>query len=277
MGFENFIPPFATAKGEGVLQGVNYASGSAGLRDETGRNLGINIGLNQQLENHKITMSRIVNLLKDDKLATDYLSKCLYTVGMGSNDYINNYFKPTFSSASRIFSPEQYATVLIKQYSQQLTTLYSLGARRVALSGLGPIGCTPDAIASQGTKGKLCVMEVNNAVRIFNEKLMQLVDQLNETFKDAKFICLDNFGLLLQQIASLGTNFQITACCDVEKQTGLCVPNKAPCSTRQFSLFFDSFHPSEATNSVIASMQQIQFFLPSFLGDMGSTIRHLIP
>ena len=37
LGFENFIPPFATATGTDIVSGLNYASGSAGIRDETGQ------------------------------------------------------------------------------------------------------------------------------------------------------------------------------------------------------------------------------------------------
>lgn len=37
LGFSDFIPPFATATvTEDILNGVNYASGVAGIRDETG-------------------------------------------------------------------------------------------------------------------------------------------------------------------------------------------------------------------------------------------------
>lgn len=39
MGFDDFIPPYATASGRQLLQGVNFASAAAGIRDETGRQL----------------------------------------------------------------------------------------------------------------------------------------------------------------------------------------------------------------------------------------------
>ncbi|XP_022715688.1 GDSL esterase/lipase At1g29670-like isoform X2 [Durio zibethinus] len=276
LGFENFIPPFSTAKDEEVLQGVNYASGSAGILDETGRNLGINIGFNKQIKNHLITVSRIVSMLKDQNLATKHLNKCLYSVAIGSNDYINNYYKPAFYTSSSTFSPEQYATVLIKQYAKQLKNLYGLGARTVTLSGLGPIGCTPDAIISHGTNGKLCVEEVNNVIQFFNNKLKQLVDELNETFQDAKFIFLDNFGPLLRRVSLLGSLLKLAACCDVEMRTGQCIPNKAPCRDRKFFLFFDNFHPSEAINFLVAKNHRTKLFRPS-LKDIASDIRGLIP
>lgn len=39
---------------------------------------------------------------------------------MGSNDYINNYFVPNNYSTSRTYTTDQFATVLVRQYSQQL-------------------------------------------------------------------------------------------------------------------------------------------------------------
>ncbi|KAJ0829039.1 putative triacylglycerol lipase [Helianthus annuus] len=39
LGFDKFIPPFATAKGGEIVTGVNYASGAAGIRAETGQHL----------------------------------------------------------------------------------------------------------------------------------------------------------------------------------------------------------------------------------------------
>lgn len=39
LGFNGYIPPYATARGRDILRGVNYASAAAGIRDETGRQL----------------------------------------------------------------------------------------------------------------------------------------------------------------------------------------------------------------------------------------------
>lgn len=39
LGFDNFIPPYANTVGEDITLGVNYASGAAGIRNETGTHL----------------------------------------------------------------------------------------------------------------------------------------------------------------------------------------------------------------------------------------------
>lgn len=37
LGFDHHMPPFSTANGDQILQGVNYASAGAGIRPETGK------------------------------------------------------------------------------------------------------------------------------------------------------------------------------------------------------------------------------------------------
>ena len=55
---------------------------------------GVRISLDKQLVNHGITFSRITKSLGSKDSATQHLNKCLYYVGMGSNDYLNNYYMP---------------------------------------------------------------------------------------------------------------------------------------------------------------------------------------
>ena len=39
LGFDDYIPPYASASGQDILKGVNYASAAAGIREETGQQL----------------------------------------------------------------------------------------------------------------------------------------------------------------------------------------------------------------------------------------------
>lgn len=39
LGFDSYIPPYSTARGQDILKGVNYASAAAGIIEETGRQL----------------------------------------------------------------------------------------------------------------------------------------------------------------------------------------------------------------------------------------------
>ncbi|KAF5738287.1 putative zinc finger protein [Tripterygium wilfordii] len=252
LGFEEFIPPYATANGSELLQGVNYASGSAGIRDETGKQLGHCISIDEQLQHHKITISNIVNILGDQTQATNHLNKCLYSVQVGSNDYLNNYFVPEYYKTSTQYTPEQYAAVLAKQYSHQLRTLYNHGARKFALFGMGPIGCTPHAIMTYGTSGSLCVDKLNDAAMLFNDQLKLLTDQLNMELKDAKFAYVNILEIMLN-LAKYFPDFKpaVSPCCPVN-EFGQCVPSKSPCFLRNLHIFWDAFHPTEAANIITA-------------------------
>ncbi|KAL5856650.1 hypothetical protein ACOSQ3_004108 [Xanthoceras sorbifolium] len=207
LGFDEYIPSFASAHGQEILKGVNYASGSAGILDETGQHLGARISLNNQIKNHQTTISRIETMKGKDS-ATNLLNKCMYTVGMGSNDYINNYLSNSYNTRT-MYTPEQYATVLIQQYSQQLKKLYEYGARKVAVLGIGPLGCTPGNVALHGTNGSLCVGFINDAVELFNSKLISLVDEFNKDLHDAKFIYVNIYGMALVAVKDFCNSYYL--------------------------------------------------------------------
>lgn len=73
-----------------------------------------------QVNNYKNIAQQIVRIIGNENSAANYLSKCIYSIGVGSNDYLNNYFMPQYYSTSRQYTPQQYANVLIQQYTQQL-------------------------------------------------------------------------------------------------------------------------------------------------------------
>jgi len=81
---------------------------------------GANIPLRIQINNHKIIVSQIALKLGGMQQAINYLGKCLYYVNIGSNDYINNYYKPNDYPTSHMYNPEQYAEALINQLSLNL-------------------------------------------------------------------------------------------------------------------------------------------------------------
>lgn len=257
LGFENYyIPPFAKASESDILKGLNYASGSAGIRDETGLNWGVNINMTTQIENHRKTVWRIAGLLGSKKSADEHLNKCLYSVVVGSNDYINNYFMPQVFDTSKKYTPEQFAEVLTQQYSQQLRTLHLLGARKVTLQGLLPIGCTPNATHSYDKQKSLCVDNINDAAYLFNQKLKSVVSQLNHDFSDAKFVFIDIVDIPLTNTAVPGVNVEISSCCDVNIN-GLCDRGRDSCHPKVLSPFWDGFHPSQAINKIIADITYV--------------------
>ncbi|KAG7532571.1 GDSL lipase/esterase [Arabidopsis thaliana x Arabidopsis arenosa] len=256
LGFDDYITPYASARGQDILRGVNYASAAAGIRDETGRQLGGRIAFAGQVANHVNTVSQVVNILGDQNEASNYLSKCIYSIGLGSNDYLNNYFMPNFYSTGNQFSPESYADDLVTRYTEQLRILYTNGARKFALIGVGAIGCSPNELAQNSRDGRTCDERINSANRIFNSKLISMVDAFNQNTPDAKFTYINAYGIfqdIVTNPARYGFSVTNAGCCGVGRNNGqiTCLPGQAPCLNRNEYVFWDAFHPGEAANIVI--------------------------
>lgn len=52
--------------------------------------------------------------------AADRLARSIVFVGMGSNDYLNNYLAPNYDTRRR-YDPHQFAGLLARQFASQLT------------------------------------------------------------------------------------------------------------------------------------------------------------
>ncbi|KAF5760936.1 putative triacylglycerol lipase [Helianthus annuus] len=249
LGLTDFIPPFATATNQEIIRGVNYASGAAGIRDDTGRELGDRISLDRQLLNHATIVSRLSLLQRNRTFTNEYLKKCIYTVNMGSNDYINNYLMPEEYIAGRIYTPDRFAELLIRKYSLQLRRLYNLGARKIAVFGLGFLGCTPAEIARFGTNGEPCVESINNATMLFNVRLKPLIDDLNNDLPQGRFTFINVTSISTPEDGVVLPN---VPCCQL-RSDGQCVPNSIPCPDRNLFIWYDGYHPTQVANTVLAN------------------------
>lgn len=65
--------------------------------------------------------------------------------------------------------------------------LYGLGARRVLVTGTGPLGCVPAELACYSRNGE-CAEELQLAASLFNPQLVQMIDQLNTQIGHTAFI-----------------------------------------------------------------------------------------
>uniref|UniRef100_A0A803MVB8 GDSL esterase/lipase n=1 Tax=Chenopodium quinoa TaxID=63459 RepID=A0A803MVB8_CHEQI len=84
----------------------------------------------------------------------------------------------------------------IRPETGQHLTLYRNGARKVAVFGLGLVGCTLGQVI-QNRPHSLCVDKVNIAVLLMNDKLKTLVAELNRKYRDAKFTYINLQGMVI--------------------------------------------------------------------------------
>ncbi|KAK4352822.1 hypothetical protein RND71_028340 [Anisodus tanguticus] len=159
------MPAHSGASADQMRFGVNYASAAAGILDNTGRNF--------QIKNFENTLDQITDNLGAPDVA-QALAKCMFFVGMGSNDYLNNYLMPNYDTKSR-YNAQQYANLLVQQNNQQLTRLYNLGARKFVIGGVGLMGCIPSILAQSNSNG--CSEEVNQLVLPFSDNVQSMLKQ----------------------------------------------------------------------------------------------------
>lgn len=252
LGFNVYIPPYASARGQDILKGVNYASGAAGILPETGKQMGADISMDAQIANHVTTIvGTITAKLGSVEATKKYLKNCLHYVNIGSNDYINNYFMPQYYLSSHIYNLTQFTDLLISKFSRQLRELHLAGGRKFGLVNLGFIGCTPNA---RSTNNGECVQEIKTAASMFNERLKVLVDQLNSDFSNdsSVFTIVNSTAIFTLNSGFAGFKVQNASCCKTVSSTGLCVKNGTPCENRNEYIFWDGFHTTEAANAIFA-------------------------
>ncbi|CAM6105719.1 unnamed protein product [Calypogeia fissa] len=253
-------PPFMapTTTGTNLTQGVNYGSAAGGILDSTGSLYLERIGMNQQIRNFEINMLELY-FMKGVPAVNQMLQESLYAVVIGGNDYINNYLQSIDSPTANLYTPEGYQQFLLSTFSGQLTYLYNLGARKIVVSSVGPLGCIPDQISRVSTDvlGK-CLPNINALAVNFNTGLRSLIDTLNSQLSGARFIYFDVFDItvsLINDPMAQGFTVGNVGCCGLGRFNGQfpCLPVSDLCTARSTYVFWDPYHPTEAANTLLAA------------------------
>ncbi|QCD76925.1 GDSL esterase/lipase At5g45670-like [Vigna unguiculata] len=251
------IPPYANIGVSDILKGVNYASAAAGIRPETGSQRGDIISLERQIQNHRNIYNRVVKKLGGSNKAKKYLSKCLYYMKIGTNDYYDNYFFPQVSSTVPDLTTDRYAADLVRRYSSYMKRLHDEhGAKKFLVINVGRIGCSPYSRARSATaRGGGCAEEVNDATLLFDRELKSEMERLNRNklYAKANFMFVNTTTNIDTDPTSLGFTVADTPCCPTV-QNATCIPNGTPCSNRHEYAFYDSLNPTSSLNNITAAI-----------------------
>ncbi|KAK4409748.1 GDSL esterase/lipase [Sesamum angolense] len=252
-----FLAPNTT--GNTILYGVNYASGGGGIMNATGRIFVNRLSMDIQVDYFNITRKEIDKLLGASK-AREYLQKkSIFSITIGSNDFLNNYLLPVISMGARISeTPDSFVDDMLNHLRAQLTRLYQLDARKFIVGNVGPIGCIPYQKTINQLKEDECVSLPNKLALQYNARLKDLLQELNENLPGATFVHANVYDLVMELItnyAKYGFTTASRACCGNGGQfAGIipCGPSSSMCSDRDKHVFWDPYHPSEAANVIIA-------------------------
>ncbi|KAL6496988.1 hypothetical protein OROGR_028917 [Orobanche gracilis] len=201
LGFTSFAPAYLSprASGKNLLLGANFASAGAGYDEHTSL-LSLNhvIPLSQQLEYHKEYQGKLTKVA-GQKQAASIIKDALYLVAAGSSDFIQNYYVNPL--LNRAYTPDQYSSYLVGIFTSFIKDLYGLGARRIGVTSLPPLGCVPAARTIFGFHESGCVSRLNVDAQRFNEKMNSATAQLQKQLPSLKIVVFDVFQPLYDIVA----------------------------------------------------------------------------
>ncbi|CAN1322418.1 GDSL esterase/lipase At4g16230 [Linum perenne] len=215
--------------------GVNYASGAGGILHHSGKLFGGRISMDIQIDYFGKTRDDIIQMIGVVE-AQKLIKRAIFTVSIGANDFVNNYLIPIPLCLKR---------------------LYGLGARKIVVVNVGPIGCIPFQKDVNHVTGDECVSFTNELARSYNEKLRTLVNHLNEVLLGAQLVYADVYRIfsdIIDKHNSYGFENANGACCYAAGSHGgliPCGPLSTVCTDRSKYVFWDPFHPTDAANVII--------------------------
>ncbi|CAO2814735.1 unnamed protein product [Amaranthus hypochondriacus] len=206
--------------------------------------------------NHKPT-----GRFSNGKLATDITADTL-----GFTTYPPAYLSPQASGKNLLIGANfASAGSGYDDKTALLSSLYKLGARKIGVTSLPPLGCVPATITLFGFHQEGCVSKINSDAQNFNKKLNAAAIKLSKQHSDLKLVIFDiykPFYDLVQNPSKSGFAEARRGCCGtglVETTSLLCNPKSiGTCRNASEYVFWDSVHPSEAANQVLADTLIIQ-------------------
>ncbi|XP_047326009.1 GDSL esterase/lipase EXL3-like [Impatiens glandulifera] len=270
LGIKELLPAYLdpTLLDNDLPTGVTFASGSSGYDPQTSQIASV-IPMMQQLELFKEYLRKIKGLVGEER-SSFILSNSLFLVVAGSDDLANTYF--TFRLREAQYDINSYTDLMLQSATDFIKELYKLGARKIAVFNVPPIGCLP----SQRTLGgggllRVCAEPYNQAALLYNTKLSNMISSIGTRFsldQKARVVYIDVYTQLFDIIMNptkYGLEVVDRGCCGTGtiEMIILCNKYSSTCSNHSSYLFWDSFHPTEKGYKILVD-ELIQTYLPRF-------------
>ncbi|WOL05906.1 GDSL esterase/lipase [Canna indica] len=267
LGIKQYVPAYLGTKlsTEDLLTGVSFASGGCGY-DPLTSELVQAISMSDQLKLFKEYKNKLKEIAGETK-TNSIISRSMYMVITGTDDLANTYFTTPFRRAE--YDLPSYIKFVVESASSFLQELYHLGARKIIVAGISPIGCLPSQRTLAGGIERECVTLYNQAAVVYNSELSKEVQRLNDTLAGSRTVFVDMYTSLLDMIQN-PNNYGFTeiarGCCGtgIFEVTLTCNRFTAPaCEDVSKHIFWDTYHPTERAYEILIRklMKQYKSFL----------------
>ncbi|KVH44673.1 Lipase, GDSL [Cynara cardunculus var. scolymus] len=237
-GNNNYLP--SLSKADYSPYGIDFtpSGGKPTGRYTNGFTIVGRIPLRMQIKNFERSRAEMVKTMGENS-TRNFLKDAIFSLTIGSNDIIT-YFLPNLPFR-----------------------LHELGARKMVIVDVGPLGCIPFVRAIHLLPEGECHEEMNTLIRGYNEKLRVAVHRLNQEIgMDSIFVYANSYDVIngiLQNYGDYGFENVNDPCCGGYFPPFFCFRigdekeiSSSLCEDRSKYLFWDSYHPGQAANFIIA-------------------------
>lgn len=157
------------------------------------------IPLWREVEYYKEYQNKLKAYMGDTK-ANSIISEALYIISLGTNDFLENYY--TLPDTRSKYTVDQFQDFLVGVAGNFIKEIYSLGARKISLTGLPPMGCLPLERTTNFVNGNGdgCMDAYNVVALHFNGKLSGLVRRMNEEMPGIRVVFSNPYDVFMQII-----------------------------------------------------------------------------
>lgn len=136
---------------------------------------------------------KILKAYAGEKKGKHIIREALYLISLGTNDFLENYY--TLPHRRLQYTVEKYQDFLLGISENFVKELYGLGARKISITGLPPMGCLPLERTTNFLRGDgdACNDSYNNVSLSFNVKLNGLVKKLNTELPGVRVVFSNAF------------------------------------------------------------------------------------
>ncbi|KAJ7559733.1 hypothetical protein O6H91_04G098800 [Diphasiastrum complanatum] len=254
LSIDFLVPGYLTA-GDNILQGVNFASAGSGIFNSTGSIFGQHIPLQEQVRYFGNVRNRLIARLGKEATSNLLANSILY-ISTGSNDYVNNYLLP-ISPLYLEYTSDEFKEKLISILAQQIELLYDFGARKIVIASFSPFGTVPSVMERYGNESEKGFSFLNVFAQEYNAALFLKLLELRVKLPGS-YLIYNNVYNTIQDIILNPQQYGIvhtqTSCCGMGRFGGAipCLPKLPVCSNASQYVFWDEFHPTSSTYSIIA-------------------------